>query len=228
MTRILLAEDDELVGSVVEVNLRGEGHEVTWIKRGDQVVAEASSQRCDLVVLDISLPGRDGIRVLRELRRQGVGTPVLMLTVRSDLETKVEAFELGADDYLCKPFDVPELLARIKALVRRSQAEREIPSDRVLRIGRYEVDLETREAQTRAGRVVLSEREAEILALLARADGRPLSRNDILDEIWGMDAFPTARTVDNFLARLRKLFEDDPRRPRHILTVRGVGYRLRL
>jgi two-component system alkaline phosphatase synthesis response regulator PhoP len=227
MNRVLFVEDDELLGSVIRMNLESEGHEVVWIDRGDTALEVMDTQRFDLIVLDIGLPGIDGLALLERIRRSGSGIPVLMLTARSDVRTKVEALEVGADDYLCKPFDVAELLARVRALLRRSRAEREVPSDRVLRIGRYEVDLETREATTREGRTVLSEREVAILALLARSSGRPLSRHDILDEVWGMDVFPTERTVDNFLSRLRKLFEDDPRDPRHILTVRGLGYRLK-
>ncbi len=226
VNRVLLVEDDELLGEMVRVNLVAEGYEVEWARRGDEALERALMERYDLLLLDIALPGVDGIEILEKVRRAERGTPVLMLTARSDVSTKVEALDHGADDYLCKPFDLAELLARIKALLRRSRAEREIPSNRIVRIGEFEVDLETREATTTEGRVVLSEREAAILDVLARASGRPLSRHDILDEVWGMDAFPTARTVDNFLSRLRKLFEKDPRKPEHILTVRGIGYRL--
>lgn len=226
MNRVLLVEDDELVGSVVRVNLVAEGFEVEWLRRGDEALASALQERQDLIILDIALPGLDGFAVLQGIRTAECGTPVLMLTARSDVPTKVRALEHGADDYLCKPFDVAELLARVRALLRRSRAEREIPSNKILRIGSFEVDLETREAMTMEGRVVLSERESAILTVLAQASGRPLSRHDILDEVWGMDSFPTARTVDNFLSRLRKLFEKDPKNPQHILTVRGVGYRL--
>lgn len=226
MTRVLLVEDDELVGAMVRLNLAAEGHEVAWARQGREGLEQATGEPFDLVVLDIALPGLDGMGLLARLRRAGIGTPVLMLTARSEVGTKVSALDLGADDYLSKPFDVAELLARARALIRRSQGDRQVPSERVVRIGPWAVDLETREAQTHAGPVRLSEREAALLDLLLRAGGRPLSRADILDEVWGMDAIPTERTVDNFLMRLRRLFEEDPRRPRHILTVRGVGYRL--
>jgi two-component system, OmpR family, alkaline phosphatase synthesis response regulator PhoP len=179
----------------------------------------------DLILLDIGLPGADGITVLAGLRRAGIGTPVLMLTARGDVATKVETLELGADDYLPKPFDVSELQARVKALVRRSRARREVPSSQVVRIGSFQVNLGNREALTNEGQVTLSEKEAAFLGLLVRADGQTLRRSDILDAVWGVDAMPTERTVDNLVLRLRKLFEPDPDAPRHILTVRGVGYR---
>jgi DNA-binding response OmpR family regulator len=225
---LLLAEDDELLGQMISLNLEAEGYQVSWIRDGQLASDAVLQQPFDLLVLDISLPGLDGLSLLRRLRQRELGLPVLMLTVRSDVDTKVEALEGGADDYVTKPFELAELLARVRALLRRSRAERQIPASQLVRIGPYEVNLETREAQSKEGTVVLSEREAALLDLLVRAGGKPLSRHDILDEIWGMDAFPTVRTVDNFLLRLRKLFEVDPRRPRHILTVRGVGYRLDL
>jgi DNA-binding response OmpR family regulator len=196
------------------------------VTSGREAVEAGHDRHFDLIILDIALPGLDGLAVLGELRRRGISVPVIMLTVRSDVSTKVSALEAGADDYLTKPFDMAELTARVSALLRRSRAERQIPASRIVRVGDYEVNLETREAQTRQGPVILSEREAALLELLAQAGGQPLSRHDILDEVWGMDAYPTQRTVDNFLMRLRKLFERDPRHPRFILTVRGVGYRL--
>ncbi len=226
MSRILLVEDDELVGTMVRINLESEGHEVVWRRDGAQAQALAERETFDLLLLDISLPGKDGIGVLGGLRQAVVSTPVLMLTARSDVATKVQALDMGADDYLAKPFEVAELLARVQAVVRRSQALRELPAHRRVRVGAYEVNLETRDAESNEGPVALSEKEAAILGLLARAGGQPVSRADILEEVWGMDAFPSERTVDNFLLRLRKLFEPEPERPRHILTVRGQGYRL--
>lgn len=226
MNRLLLVEDDELLGATVKLNLEAEGDEVEWVKSGQEAVDTACDRHCDLILLDIALPGLDGLSALGELRRKGISVPVLMLTVRADVSTKVAALEAGADDYVTKPFDMAELTARVSAMLRRSRAERQIPASRIIRVGEYEVNLETREAETREGVAILSEREAALLELLAQAGGQPLSRHDILDEVWGMDAYPTQRTVDNFLMRLRKFFERDPRHPRFILTVRGVGYRL--
>jgi two-component system alkaline phosphatase synthesis response regulator PhoP len=223
--RILLVEDEELVGTMVQMNLAHEGYDVRWVRTGPDTLAAARESASDLILLDIGLPGADGITVLETLRDEGVGTPVLMLTARGDVATKVEALELGADDYLPKPFDVAELLARVKALVRRSRARREVPSSQVVRFGGFEVNLATRAATSTRGRVTLSEKEAAFLGMLVRADGQTLRRSDTLDQVWGVDATPTERTVDNLVLHLRKLFEPDPDQPRHILTVRGVGYR---
>lgn len=228
MNRLLLVEDDTLLGTTVRLNLEAEGDEVTWLTRGGDALERALEQSFDLILLDIALPEKDGETILRELRSAGDNTPVLMLTARSDVSSKVEALTIGADDYVTKPFELDELLARVQALLRRSRAERQVPAERIVRIGRYRIDLDTRKATTRLGPTTLSEREVALIELLVQAGGRPLSRHDILDEVWGMDAFPTVRTVDNFFLKLRKLFEEDPRRPRHILTVRGVGYRLEL
>jgi len=225
MTRILVVEDDELVGAMVRINLTSEGADVVWTKNGQEALGLVCDEVFDLILLDIALPGKDGITLLGEMRSAGLGTPVLMITARADIDSKVEALELGADDYLSKPFDVAELIARVRALVRRSQARREVPADRVIRFSDYEIDLETREATTTQGKVVLSEKEAAVMAVLVGAGGRPVSRDEILDRVWGEDAFPTNRTVDNYLLRLRKLFEPLPDRPQHIVTVRGVGYR---
>ena len=223
--RILLIEDEELVGTMVRMNLEGAGYEVRWSRNGLEGRALAQIESFDLILLDIALPGKSGLEILEEIRRSGVGTPVMMLTARSDVPTKVEALQMGADDYLPKPFDVAELIARAHALVRRSQSEREIPTDQRVHIGPYEANFETREARTNEGSQVLSEKEAALLRLLVRARGRTLSRSDILEEVWGMDVAPTGRTVDNFILRLRRLFEPEPEQPRHIITVRGVGYR---
>ena len=225
MSRILLIEDDELVGTMVSLNLESEGFRVTWCRDGPTGLATGLKQPFDLLLLDISLPGLSGLDILRQLRDAGVGSPVLMLTARSDVATKVDALNLGADDYLPKPFDVEEMTARARALMRRSQAEREHPASRIITFGRYRIDMTSREATTNEGVLTLSEKEVAILALLVRVDGGVLSRADIIEEIWGMDAFPVDRTVDNYLLRLRKLFEPDPSSPCHLLTVRGAGFR---
>jgi two-component system alkaline phosphatase synthesis response regulator PhoP len=225
MPRVLVIEDEELVGTMVRMNLESEGYEVAWKQNGTDGLQEATSRTYDLVLLDISMPGMDGLEVLRRLRKEAVGTPVLMLTARSDVDSKVKALDTGADDYLTKPFDVAELLARVKAQVRRSQADRQLPSDRTASFDRYEINFETREAVTNEGRIVLSEKEAGLMKLLLTVGQQTLTRSTILDEVWGMDVSPTERTVDNVILRLRRLFEPDPEHPRHIVTVRGLGYR---
>lgn len=225
--RILLVEDEDLVGTMVSMNLSEEGYDVAWEKNGRDGLERGRKERFDLFLLDIALPEVDGLDILDTLRREEIGTPVLMLTARGDTRSKVNALDLGADDYLPKPFDVAELMARVRALVRRSQAEREIPATRILRFGDYEVNLDSRYAKTNEGEITLSEKEAAVLEMLVRAHGEVLRRSDILDEVWGMDVTPTERTVDNVVVRLRKLFEPDSEAPKHILTVRGSGYRFR-
>jgi two-component system, OmpR family, alkaline phosphatase synthesis response regulator PhoP len=222
---VLLVEDEELVGTMVRMNLEGQSHDVVWVRDGQQAIDSVDGARFDLILLDISLPRKDGIEVLGELRKRGVGTPIMMLTARADIQTKVQALEMGADDYLPKPFDVAELLARVNALVRRSQADRQLPADQKVSIGGRPINFETREAETSEGRGTLSEKEAAIVRLLVAARGKVLSRSDIIEEVWGMEVSPTERTVDNFILRLRTLFEPEPARPRHIVTVRGSGYR---
>lgn len=223
--KVLVIEDEELVGTMVRINLEGAGFEITWLKNGQEALRTVRHDNFDLILLDISLPGMSGLEFLKEIRRREITTPVMMLTARGEVQTKVEAFAIGADDYLPKPFDVAELIARVQALVRRSQGEREIPSDQIVRLGKYQINLATREAISNVGPIVLSEKEAALVRVLVRARGQALARADILDEVWGMDAYPTERTVDNFIVRLRKLFEPDPENPKHFLTVRGTGYR---
>jgi two-component system, OmpR family, alkaline phosphatase synthesis response regulator PhoP len=223
--KILLVEDEELVGTMVRLNLESAGYRVVWIRNGSEAAERAAAESFDLILLDIALPGLNGLSVLRGLRKSGLETPVMMLTARSDVPAKVEALDFGADDYLPKPFDVAELVARVNALLRRSRAERAIPSDQLVHIGEHEVNLETRRAGSSDGDVTLSEKEAALVRLLLRSRGKVLTRSDILDEVWGMDVSPSERTVDNFMVRLRKLFEPDPEKPIHIITVRGEGYR---
>jgi DNA-binding response OmpR family regulator len=223
--RILLVEDEELIGTMVRLNLEGAGYSVAWIRNGAEAARAVEKGFFDLILLDIGLPGMDGLSVLKRIRRSGIGTPVMMLTARGDIPVKVEALGTGADDYLPKPFDVAELMARVSALVRRARSDREIPSDNIARIGGFEINLETRKAATTSGETTLSEKEVALVRMMVRSRGKVLKRSDILEEVWGMDAFPTERTVDNFIVRLRRLFEPDPESPVHFVTVRGEGYR---
>ena len=223
--RILLAEDEELIGRMVELNLKHDGHDVTWVKNGAEALDRAKSGSWDLLVLDVMMPGLTGFQVAQTLREAAVTVPILMLTSRADTTSKVRGLDSGADDYLVKPFDMAELKARVRALVRRAQGSRHVPSSQLVRFSRYEVNLESHEAVTNQGKVVLSDKEARLMALLVRHRGETLARADILEEIWGMDAFPTERTVDNVIVKLRRFFEPDPESPTHIISVRGQGYR---
>lgn len=223
--RILLAEDEQLIGRMVELNLRHEGFDVQWVQTGSEALLRARQEPFDALVLDVMMPGLTGFQVARGLRDADVTVPILMLTARGDTPSKVRGLDSGADDYLAKPFDMAELLARLRALIRRSQGSRHLPSTQVVRFGRYEVNLESMEAVTNQGRLMLSEKEAKLMALFARHRGETLTRAHILEEVWGMDQFPTERTVDNVIVKLRRYFEPDPENPTYIVSIRGQGYR---
>lgn len=221
--RILVVEDDSLVRNLVVLNLLDAGHEVHAVgtfAEGDSRLAEGA---WSLAVLDLMLPGGDGIELMKRVRARGHRFPLLMLTARAEVHAKVRALDSGADDYLPKPFDVEELLARVRALLRRAGASVPAPA-RLLAIGSCTVHMDSGEALTREGPVVLSDGELRLLTLFARMENQPLSRADILEEAWGMDAFPTDRTVDNFILRLRRLFEPAPEHPEHFVTLHGRGY----
>ncbi len=226
MIRILLVEDDPLIGTMVRLNLTQEGFDVDWQLTGELGLTAATTARFDVILLDIGLPGQSGMETARQVRAAGVGTPIVMLTARDDMQTKVHALDGGADDYLCKPFDMAELLARVRAQVRRSQGSLEVPTDQQFALGCARVNLEKHALQTADGEWHnLTDKETALVRFLVRNPGKTLSRADILEEAWGMDSSPTERTVDNFIVRLRRWVEPEPDHPRHILTVRGWGYR---
>jgi DNA-binding response OmpR family regulator len=230
MTHILVIEDNPDLAFGLRNNLEIEGWDVTVAADGPSGLARALESAPDLIVLDLMLPGMDGFRVLRALREQGRQMPVLMLTARGEEADKVRGLSLGADDYVTKPFGVLELLARVKALLRRAttQAESRAAPARAEphRFGEVEVDPTTR-AVTRAGETVpLAPLEFDLLVALLRREGAVVSRLDLLREVWGYRAAVVTRTVDTHIAELRRKLEPDPGEPRHILTVRKTGYRL--
>ena len=227
--RIVVVEDDALVRSVVTLNLVDAGYVVeavgTWAEGRTRLVADGWA----LAIVDIMLPGGDGFGLVREARAAGRTAPMLMLTARTGVRDKVRALDDGADDYLAKPFDVDELLARVRAHLRRAAAARQTATANAtdgaeIYVGSHRVRLDTGEAESREGPVVLSEKEVRMVGLFVRHENLPLSRADILEEVWGMDASPTDRTVDNFILRLRRLFEADPEHPVLFVTLRGRGY----
>jgi len=231
---ILIVEDEPLVSDMVSLNLEHAGYDVQACTTAEAALEHVPNAA--LLILDRMLPGMDGLAFARHLRAAGVTTPILMLTARGEVAARVAGLDAGADDYLAKPFAMPELLARVRALRRRAQdaAPRPIPpaqtgsapgsAVRTLRFDKYTVNLNTREAMTNDGVEVLTETECQLLVYFHDHAGDMLSRADILESVWGMDKFPTARTVDNYVLRLRKLFEPDPENPRYLITVRGRGY----
>jgi DNA-binding response OmpR family regulator len=180
----------------------------------------------DLIILDLMLPKMSGYELCRKVREEGLTTPILMLTARGEEVDRVLGLDLGADDYVTKPFSVPELLARIRAILRRVQRSKIGPLPNELRFGKVVIDFKRFEAH-RADKVLnMSRKEFGILRLLAARGGEVVTRDELLDEVWGYEQYPTTRTVDNHIALLRSKFEENPSKPRHLLTVHGVGYKL--
>jgi two-component system, OmpR family, alkaline phosphatase synthesis response regulator PhoP len=226
---VLVVEDDPHLAAGVSENLRAEGYGVASAGDGEQALAWLAQHACGLIVLDVMLPGIDGFSVCRTLRQQGNNTPVLFLTARGDPADRVRGLESGGDDYLAKPFHLQEFLLRVRAILRRWDWYRSASATAataVLRFGGNEVDFRAFRARAWNGESQeLTEKEAMILKVLAEHVGEIVSREDLLERVWGYDVFPSTRTVDNFILRLRKRFEHDPANPRHFLTVWGVGYR---
>ncbi len=225
-TTILVVEDDRSLREGLAMNFRRKGYRVLVAEDGDEGMSMAFETRPDLIVLDIMMPGFTGLDILDELRSREVDTPVLVLSARGRLDQRVEGLKLGADDYLPKPFELPELLARVEALLRRTQGRSK--GTPPISFGEIVADV-TGRTVTRAGEVVeLSAREFDLLLLLARSPGRSFSRAQLIERVWGWDFEGTERTVDNFILALRRKLEPEPGKPRHLKTVRQVGYRLDL
>jgi DNA-binding response OmpR family regulator len=221
---ILVIEDDRSIREGLAMNFRLRGYRVLTAADGDEGLRSAFDERPDLVVLDLMLPGADGLEILSELRGREVAVPVLILSARDRLQDKVRGLEIGADDYMTKPFQLPELMARVEVMLRRRRAERRAAN--ALEFGDVRLDREARRVTVRGEDVALSAREFDLLCLLAGSPGRAFTRQAILERVWGWGFEGTARTVDNFIRSLRQKIEPDPAQPRHIVTVRHVGYRL--
>ena len=224
MPRLLIIEDEPAMRRALEDLLASEGHRVLLAADGAAGLAAVRAERPDLVLLDVMLPKLDGFALVAELRRLGFAAPVLLLTAKGGVDDRVTGLDAGADDYLAKPFSAEELLARVRALLRRTVRDAELP--RTLRLGDVEVDFIRQEAR-RGGRPLhLTAKEFALLRLLAGARGGVVSRGKFLDAAWGYGAVPTTRTGDNHVAAPRQKLEPDPARPRHLLTAHGAGYRL--
>ena len=222
--RILIIEDQLELARGLEINLSREGYEVLCATTGEQGLLIAERERPDLVLLDLMLPGMGGLDVCRELRGRGNAVPVIMLTAKSTIPDRVVGLELGADDYVTKPFSLPELLARIHARLRRPPVK-EAESPRRYRAGDVEIDFDLLTVTRNEQAVSLTAKEGELLHGLVRSRGQTVDRSRMLKEVWGYDPTSTTRTVDTHILNLRHKIEDDPARPRHILTVYGEGYK---
>jgi two-component system alkaline phosphatase synthesis response regulator PhoP len=223
--RILIVDDEAHLAAGIRENLEAEGYRSEVAHDGPSGLGRLRAEPFDLVVLDVMMPNMDGLELCAQLRREGIQTPVLFLTVKGAAEDRVRGFEAGGDDYLAKPFHLQELLLRVAAILRRSSWYQAGPSSS-LEFGGNRIDFKTYEARAWDGSEhSLTHKEAMILRVLADQPGHIVTREEILDRVWGYEVFPSTRTIDNFIVRLRKRFERNPEAPAHFHTVRGVGYR---
>lgn len=225
MTRILLIEDDSSMAMGLEYNLRSEGYEVVLCQDGESGLKALRESVFDLVLLDWMLPGLDGIEVLKTIRADQVAVPVLLLTAREAKEDMIDGLDAGADDFLSKPFDLNVLLARIRSLLRgRSWLVQREPGDEA-RFGAHHIRFDTFEATAKGKTFRLSYKEAMIMKLFWEKRGQVISREELLQKVWGITGYIQSRTVDNHIVQLRKYFEENPKNPRLILSIHGEGYK---
>jgi len=235
MSRVLVVEDERHIAEGLRFNLEAEGYQVQVAETGEAALAilSADSPGFDVVVLDVMLPGIDGFTVIAQMREGGQFTPTLMLTARSHPDDVLRGFSAGADDYLTKPFELPILIARIRSLLRRTDWLRAATKETKpqpdepdrFEFGEKSVDFNLLELRVRGQAFPLTLMEANLLRHLIHHEGKPVSRKSMLEEVWGLHEDTDTRAIDNFIVRLRRYIEDDPTKPRHLLTVRGVGYK---
>jgi two-component system, OmpR family, response regulator RegX3 len=223
LPKVLLIEDEEGLGEAIEYQLQREGYQVNRTMDGTDGLQRFQTSGADLVLLDLMLPGMPGEDICKEIRRSS-NVPIIMLTARDTEIDKVLGLELGADDYITKPFSTRELLARMRAVLRRSSAE-SAPDGRVLEGGDIRLDSERFEVTVKGDQVHLPRKEFELLELLMEYQGRVLTRETLIDRVWGSDYYGDTRTLDVHIKRLRAKCESDSHRPEHLLTIRGLGYK---
>jgi len=223
MTKVLIVEDDPAILRGLADNLRFEKYEVLTATDGDAGYKLQHSDHPDLIVLDLMLPRMSGLELCRKLRTEGRQVPILMLTARGEEADRVVGLDMGADDYVTKPFSVMELMARIRALLRRTSSASSLPNE--LNFGNVEIDFLRYVARRRGKPVDMTRKEFAIMRLLGSRSGEVVTRDELLNEVWGAESYPVTRTVDNHIAGLRAKLEADPAKPVYIRTVHGVGYR---
>jgi two-component system alkaline phosphatase synthesis response regulator PhoP len=226
-SRILLVEDEQTLLDAIKMNLELEDYEVVTATTGTQALKKFNEQRLNLIILDIMLPEMDGYQVCQSIRTSDPDTPILFLTAKDTSEDKITGFKVGADDYLAKPFNLDELLMRVRVLIRHSLkgTQREI-ENHIFRFGTHEINFSNFTAKIQGKKTVrLTKREAALLKLLVDKKNEVVSRKQILQTVWGYDVFPSTRTIDNFILTFRKYFEKDSRNPIHFHSIRGVGYK---
>ena len=225
MDKILLVEDEQSIGEIVKFNLESENYAVVWVKDGKSALKQFNEERFDIVVLDIMLPELNGFDVYEGIRLKNQDTAILFLTARDDQKDKLKGLSLGADDYITKPFDLNEFLLRVKNIFIRSKKLNTVDSD-LIKFGNNVFNYKTMIANNGKEELQLSTKEAKILKVLYDHKNEVVSRDSLLEKVWGYDVYPTTRTVDNFIVKLRKFFEEDQKKPKYIHSIRGVGYKL--
>jgi len=224
--RILLVEDDDAIAAFVATALEREGYAVAWVRTGQEALSHVQSSTPDLVLLDLMLPGgMDGLQVCQAIRRSDTYIPIIMVTAKAEDVDKIVGLELGADDYITKPFNSRELLARVRAILRLARSGEKAHHREYLRIGPLEIDLAGRDVRVEGQRVALTPKEFDLLVLLARNRGRVFGRETLLQQVWGYDYLGDSRTVDIHIQRLRRKLEPDRHHPCYLLTVHGIGYK---
>ena len=224
MDRILLVEDEQSIRDTVKLNLELEGYEVVTASTGKKALKAIKEQHFDLIILDIMLPEVDGYQIAEQTRLTNTRVPIIMVTAKADGADRIQGLKKGADDYLAKPFQLEELLLRVEKLLARTKTESGDNVDKVT-FGPNKVNFQTYEAQTPRGVINLTKKEAMLLKLLVDRKNEVVSRQQILQAVWGYDVYPSTRTIDNFILSFRKYFEEDPKNPKHFQSIRGVGYK---
>jgi two-component system alkaline phosphatase synthesis response regulator PhoP len=225
MKKILIIEDEESIRMALEDDFRLENYEVIVATDGIEGLAKAADPDIDLIILDIMLPGMNGFDICKKLRNEGDRTPIIMLTAKGEEIDRVVGLEIGADDFVTKPFSPRELQARVKAVLRRMEIEPDDIAKNLFRSGGLEVDFRQYVCRKNGKEVSLTGHEFELLKYLTRNKGQVINRYELLDEVWGKNVFVTPHTIDTHIANLRKKIEDDPSSPRMIISIRGVGYK---
>lgn len=224
MLRILLVEDEENIRETVKLNFELEGFEVVAAVDGRSAIKHSKEQHFDIMVVDVMLPEVNGFQVVEQIRLTDRETPIIFLTAKDQAADRIQGLKMGADDYLTKPFVFEELLLRVRRLIERTSRSPEVTPD-LFSFGKNTVNFATYEAKGNQGDFTLTKKEAMLLKLLTDRRGEVVSRQQILQSVWGYDVYPSTRTIDNFILSFRKYFEEDPKAPQYFLSVRGVGYK---
>lgn len=228
--RILLVEDEESIRELVALNLQMESYHVSTAEDGNAAIKIFSEEKFDLVILDIMLPGKDGFAVCESIRLENNEIPILFLSAKSNAEDRISGLKKGGDDYLTKPFNLEELLLRVKKLLERSKQKTENTSAvQLVSFGQNEINFEKHQAISFKNEIIsLTKMETKLLKLLIENHGQAVSRERILNAVWGYAVYPSTRTIDNFILAFRKYFEQNPKQPKHFISLRGIGYRFDL